>query len=400
MKDKYVFLMFSFLFLISCAKSKEACVFEYEYYINKIEKEHTSYTKSEWYSVNNKLDRVQSILARYEKKLTTDDKKRIKIAFNIYAKYRKDITLPFSEKDVASDGNEGNDKRTGQVISVDIVNDKIDEFKKITEQQQEIILQLQQLRQQIEKESSKIGTGDKEKTEQELLAKKLENELLMKVLQEKKAGRREIHGNIKVLVFPTNFKSHPFNMDYKHLQSKIENALNIIRTEAKKYAENMSVDYEFMRQNDGSYISLNSSTEALDRYKEYTRSFRNYDLISVVYALDISGRSYCGLRGRPGNSIANAVMWYKKDSGEHSAGTLAHELFHTLGADDLYYEEGIVPKEVEDNFHKLVGDSIMINSKETNGLDPINAWLIGWNDKPEPWYAWFVDRRKSIDVDW
>ena len=99
-----------------------------------------------------------------------------------------------------------------------------------------------------------------------------------------------------------------------------------------------------------------------------------------------------------GNTTANAIIWYK-DWETHDAGTLAHELFHTMGADDLYYEEGIVPKEVEDNFVKLIGNSIMINSEETNGLDPINAWLIGWNKNPEPWYTWFVDRRESLKVD-
>jgi len=57
-----------------------------------------------------------------------------------------------------------------------------------------------------------------------------------------------------------------------------------------------------------------------------------------------------------------------------------------------------VPKEVEDNFVKLIGDSIMIHSDEGNTLDPINAWLIGWNKNPELWYTWFVDRRKSLDV--
>jgi len=37
----------------------------------------------------------------------------------------------------------------------------------------------------------------------------------------------------------------------------------------------------------------------------------------------------------------------------------------------------------------------MITSNESAELDPINAWLIGWNKKPEPWYAWFVDRRDN-----
>jgi hypothetical protein len=37
----------------------------------------------------------------------------------------------------------------------------------------------------------------------------------------------------------------------------------------------------------------------------------------------------------------------------------------------------------------------MIDNHRYTGLDPINAWLIGWNKNPEPWYAWFIDRRDT-----
>jgi len=388
----------SLLCVLSCAKSKKACISEYEYYINKIDNEHASYDERKWAKVNKRLDNLQNKIKRYEKKLTTDDKKRIRAAFKIYAKYRKDITLPFTEDELASTGNDGNngkDKSAGKARSVD-TDDKLEELKKITAQQQEIFLQLQQLRQQIEDDSS-IGKG-KQKTEKELLINELENDLLMKVLQEKKEGRCEVHGRIKVLVFPTNFRGEAFRADIEELEDKIEKAMNVIRREAKKYREDIFIDYEIRTSRNGSYISLSDSDEALNRYKEYSAPFNDYDHVSIVYALDVEGRSYCSLRGGLGKNIANAVMWYKWN--DHSAGTLAHELFHTFGADDLYYEEGVVPKEVEDNFHKLLGDSIMIMSNETNSLDPINAWLIGWNNQPEAWYAWFVDRRKSLDVDW
>jgi len=58
-----------------------------------------------------------------------------------------------------------------------------------------------------------------------------------------------------------------------------------------------------------------------------------------------------------------------------------------------------VPQEVELNFKTLLGNSIMITSQGASNLDPINAWLMGWNKKPEPWFAWFINRRdSSVDI--
>ncbi|MGP1414908.1 MAG: hypothetical protein ACTTJ6_03090 [Treponema sp.] len=407
MKHKWFFIVCIFL-LFSCVASKEKCIFEYEYYINKIAKEHSSYTKSDWLKINNKLRRLQSSLRVYEKRMSPQEKMRVLKAFNIYALYKKDAKPPFDGSDIASmDGGAGggieddathidNGKTSGGDSSVDIIDDRVKELKKITEQQKELFLQLQQLRKQIEESSSK-NTTPKQQTEKELLINKLQNEMLMEKLREKKAGRKEIHGAIKVLVFPTNFNGQRFKMNYGDLKGKIETALNVIRTQAKRYGENISIDYEFRVQHDNSYVSIRDYNEALKRYAQYARPFSSYDLVSIVYAIDVEGRSYCGLNGSLGKNTANAIIWYKHWDG-HSAGTLAHELFHTMGADDLYYEEGVVPKEVEDNFVKLIGDSIMIHGEEDNPLDPINAWLIGWNNKPELWYAWFVDRRNLGDV--
>ena len=438
MKYKWFYLVCFFL-MFSCAKSKERCIFEYEYYINKVAKEHSHYTQADWLRSNNRFRSLQASVKVYEKRMTNEEKLRVLKAFNIYASYRSDVKPPFENPQLASidgadaekekghidggekeenstteedieddlppnskDGGEeekppqtGTEKVGGESTSIDAIDDRVEELKKITEQQKELFLQLQQLREQIEASNKNITP--KQKSENEILINQLQNDLLMKELNEKKQGRKEIHGSIKVLVFPTNFKGQRFNMDYRDLEDKIERALNIIRTQAKRYGEDISIDYEFRVQYDGSYVSINNSSQALDRYEDYVSSFSNYDLVSVVYAIDMKGRSYCSLRGSLGENSGNAVIWYKDWNG-HDAGTLAHELFHTMGADDLYYEEGVVPKEVEDNFVKLIGDSIMIHSDEGNTLDPINAWLIGWNKNPELWYTWFVDRRESLDV--
>lgn len=259
-------------------------------------------------------------------------------------------------------------------------------------------MQLEQLRKQIENEqNASTAAHSREKTEQERLIASMQNDLLMDMLKTKKQGWRDVSGAVKILVFPADYKGHRFRMDYAKLNGIIQKAVDIILAQARRYNQPLSIDWEFMTNPDGSYISLSSSAEGLNRYAHYKNLFSRYDQVSVVYAVDMTGRSYCSYRGTLGRSEANAVVWFS-DGYNHSAGTLAHELFHTFGADDLYYEEGVVPKEVESNFKKLLGDSIMLTSHDSSGLDPVNAWLIGWNKHPEPWYAWFIDRREPGDA--
>jgi hypothetical protein len=223
----------------------------------------------------------------------------------------------------------------------------------------------------------------------------MQNDLLMKILSEKRQGRRDITGRIKVLVLPTNYRGNTFRMDLSILTSEVQNGINIIINQARRYNQNISIDWEYRIYPDGSYISINNYPEGLSHYSTYKDIYRNYDHVVLVYAIDVAGRSYCALTGPLGRSEGNAIMWFKRNDG-YSSGTLAHEIFHAFGAEDLYYEPGVVPPEVESNFKLLLGDSIMITGMD---LDPISAWLIGWNKNPEPWYAWFIERRDmSVDV--
>jgi len=136
----------------------------------------------------------------------------------------------------------------------------------------------------------------------------------------------------------------------------------------------------------------------MNQYNQYRNKYSNYNHVVFICAIDRAERSYITFTGQLGKIKEHAIIWYR-DNNRFLSGTLAHEIFHAFGAEDLYYEKGIVPPEVENNFKILLGNSIMINSQSTSGLDPINAWLIGWNKKPEPWYAWFIDRRdKTVDL--
>ena len=391
----------------SCAQSKEHYILSYERYIRSVEKNRYHYTEKDWVKADRKIMHFHIALKRYEKKLSAEEKQRIYKACSIYRSYRPNIAYPLTEKNIIEPEHTPESDKTPKTeriigppdIPADMLNTRIEELKRITEQQAQIAAQLEQLRRQIIEEAPQHtpSTDSQHTTEQERLINKMQNDLLMDMLKTKKQGWRDISGKVKVLVVPAHFKGYTFRMNHNHLTNIIQKAVAIILSQARKYNQDLSIDWTFIANSDGSYCSLGSSTEAVDNYKHYKKYAVNYDHLAVVYAVDKTGRSFCSYRGTLGKSTANAVIWFK-DYDEHRAGTLAHELFHTFGADDLYYEEGIVPKEVEENFKTLLGNSIMITSQDSAELDPINAWLIGWNKKPEPWYAWFVDRRQPIDT--
>ena len=227
----------------------------------------------------------------------------------------------------------------------------------------------------------------------ESLIEKLQNDLLMEILTIKRAGRRDISGRIKVLVFPTNYKGNLFRMRLDSLTASVQEGIQIIQEQAKKYNQNVSIDFDVVTLNNRSYISINHYMEGLRQYPRHRSKHKNYNHVVLVHAIDMVERSYIITESLRINE-EHIIMWFRDRDG-FSAGTLAHEIFHAFGAEDLYYEQGVVPQEVENNFKTLLGNSIMINSHKYSNLDPINAWLIGWNKNPEPWYAWFIDKRDN-----
>jgi hypothetical protein len=87
--------------------------------------------------------------------------------------------------------------------------------------------------------------------------------------------------------------------------------------------------------------------------------------------------------------VEGAVLYEKQRNGVGQAPSqIAHEILHLFGAWDLY-ETAHQTKLNETVAKETFPDSVMcrvahdINSLE---VDPLTAWLIGWNDKPEPWF--------------
>jgi len=386
-------LIYLFVTIYSCAGSKENYIKRYERFIGKVREKHENYNERDWKKADIQFKRFNDTLdKRFKNKLTIEEKNRTTDALNIYNTYRYGGMLSDN-----TDSNDINSKTEEQ-----IKDRRIEELRRISENQEQISLQLEQLRIQIleghQTQNTSQPITQQKRTEQESLIDKLQNDLLMEMLVSKRQGKRDISGKIKVIVFPTNYKRNIFRMDYNVLTPTIQDAITIINSQAKRYGQNISIDWEYRKDINNSFVSLNNYNEGLDQYIRLKNIFNNYDYLVLVYAIDMADRSYCVLRESSGRIETNAIIWFK-DVNRHSDGVLAHEIFHAFGAEDLYYEQGVVPQEVELNFKTLLGNSIMITSQGSSNLDPINAWLMGWNKKPEPWYAWFINRRdNSVDI--
>ena len=85
------------------------------------------------------------------------------------------------------------------------------------------------------------------------------------------------------------------------------------------------------------------------------------------------------------------MIYDHSEDGETPSSGIAHEILHLFGAWDLY-ENYMQSKAIEELALYLFPNSIMLRiSQNINELiiDPVTAWLIGWNKNPESWYEAF-----------
>ena len=90
--------------------------------------------------------------------------------------------------------------------------------------------------------------------------------------------------------------------------------------------------------------------------------------------------------------VEGAVLYEKYNDGkELASSSIAHEILHLYGAWD-FYKAFNQTEANEERAKKLYPNSIMLrtsyNIDELN-VDEITAWLIGWNNNPEPWFESF-----------
>ena len=395
-KKWQLFLVYGCLLLCSCSKSKEECIYEYQDFVSSVRENHNSYSQKDWVQADLEMDYYHEIIKRYEHELSQEERNAIIRAFEIYHSYRNTVGSPLTvlQDDTTIPPSPPTD-------SDNVVDDKADEERaKREEKLQKKLDETSSRLEQIEKrltDTERKQALQTQKTERERIEKAAADDALIHLLKEKQREWRVVSGNMMVVIIPTNLGENLFHMNVQELSPIIDSAVNIIHTQAKRYNWSLSITWFFRK---GAVVSLRMQTEGLNEYNSYkkfsTYSGINYNHIATVYVVDKEGRSVCWRRGELGKNETNAIFWFK-DGAQHTDGTLAHELFHTLGADDLYYEEGKMTETYKKDYKKycdiLIGDSIMRYSDRTLNIDPFSAWRMGWKKNPEPWYYFFLTSR-------
>lgn len=398
-KKWQLFLVYGCLLLCSCSKSKEECIYEYQDFVNSVRENHNSYSQKDWVQADLEMDYYHEIIKRYEHELSQEERNAIIRAFKIYHSYRNTIGNPLTV--LQDDTTEPPPPPTD---SDNVVETKAEEeLKKIFDEklqkmQEETASRLEQMEKRLTDTERKQALRT-QKTERERIEKAAADDALIRLLKEKQRKWRVISGNMMVVIIPTNLDEVWFHMNIQELSPVIESAVHIVHTQAKRYNWNLSITWFFRKD---SIVSFRMQKEGLNEYDSYkkfsTYNGVNYNHIATVYVVDKEGRSVCWRNKELGESDKNAIFWFKdEDGGRHFDSTLAHELFHTLGADDLYYEEGKMTEAYKKDYKKycdiLIGDSIMRNSERTLNIDPFSAWRMGWKKNPEPWYYFFLTSR-------
>ena len=100
-------------------------------------------------------------------------------------------------------------------------------------------------------------------------------------------------------------------------------------------------------------------------------------------------------------SIDHAVIFCRSKPGLFTSyKTISHEVLHLFGAWDLYEGEP-QNEEKAKKLKEMYPTSIMLTTygRKESDLDEINAWRIGWNLNPQPFYVDYKpEYRKNIEA--
>ena len=167
----------------------------------------------------------------------------------------------------------------------------------------------------------------------------------------------------------------------------------------------IKLDYSYGTGSGNEDVSIVSTVLKKIGYRD-SLSFYNYVINNtncnnalVLVAAKGMGRSYAiacefgteDLLYRELHFVEGIMLYEFNEDGEAPSSGIAHEILHLFGAWDLY-ENFMQSKAIEELALYLFPNSIMLRiSQNINELiiDPVTAWLIGWNKNPEAWYDAF-----------
>ncbi len=219
-------------------------------------------------------------------------------------------------------------------------------------------------------------------------------------VQYKDGGRcEEMVGEVIVTVFVLNDKVSSWNGNAKaELKKSLSAQEKELEAGAAKYGKSLDITF--------SYVDVSITLEATpedeedlwidEAFKKAGFSSRGNaqreldaangaDANPFMLALNKKGRAFAN--HRTGDGGTELVVVFSEDTT-----SFIHELCHVFGAKDFYY-----PEEVDKLAEKYLPDSVM-NSGET--IDPLTAFLIGWDDELDDNAYKFLDETKHLTAEY
>jgi hypothetical protein len=129
----------------------------------------------------------------------------------------------------------------------------------------------------------------------------------------------------------------------------------------------------------------------------------NTDCYNAIVLIFVKGRGKCYAipyfstrLNRELYFVEGAMLYEKQQNGiDLVPATIAHEILHLFGAWDLYetpYQTKLNETVAKETFPNSVMFRVAHNINKLE-IDPLTAWLIGWNDEPEPWFKLLKPKR-------
>ncbi len=201
-----------------------------------------------------------------------------------------------------------------------------------------------------------------------------------------------LRGKVAVISFfvkssPQDFPEKTVNQYYHELRV----AFSMIEKEAHKrgvplklngYHYHMDMPPDMTPRSGYAVVKKFLSISTLKEAQDYFKKKLDADHVSLVIVYDKSARSFAKQhKFKNSKAVYKLSVVFQNPKG-YSAITIAHELFHQFGAEDLYY-----PQKASECAGYYLHDSIMGIGKR-DVVDDFTAYLMGWKDtvSAETWH--------------
>lgn len=199
----------------------------------------------------------------------------------------------------------------------------------------------------------------------------------------------------KVGIITCFMKRHKTDFDQKtkdEYYRALHEAMRRLESEAQRYGVPLKFsNYEYDidvpadadPRDDFKLIKDYLRSETMEELQSNLEGRMGYDEMPFILVYDESARSFARTQWADSRFFVNECSTVFRSYGRFDWGTIAHELLHQFGAQDLYF-----PEQLKACAERYLGKSIMGVGGST--VDDFTAYLIGWKNTISANSYWFI----------